>query len=147
MAGRPAHAPTDYQRGMVEAMAAYGATQSDMAAIIGVDVKTLRKAYSTELQLGLVKANNAVAGRLYRKAVDQDNLAAQIFWLKARAGWSEKSVVEHTGKDGQPIRVTQTQARDVLEHMTDEEREIVRKFLQALHAAKEVQQVEADEAA
>lgn len=141
------HNPTDYQRGMVEAMTAYGATQSDMAAIIGIDVKTLRAKYSSELQLGLVKANNAVAGKLYNKAVKQDNLAAQIFWLKARAGWSERSIVEHTGKDGQPIRVTQTQARDVLQSMDEGERETVRKFLAAMYAAKEVKQVETDEQA
>ena len=27
-----------------------------------------------------------------------------IFWLKTRAGWKEKQVVEHSGIDGEPIK-------------------------------------------
>jgi len=33
-------------------------------------------------------------------------VSACIFWMKARCGWSEKTGVELTGKDGAPLQPT-----------------------------------------
>ena len=36
----------------------------------------------------------------------REAVAAAIFWMKARAGWREKSEVELTGKDGRDFSPT-----------------------------------------
>ena len=80
--------PTPEQRKQVEAMAAYAIPEIDIARVIGIDAKTLRKHFRDELDLGHVKANAQVAGFLFT-AAKSGNVTAQIFWLKVRAGWSE----------------------------------------------------------
>jgi hypothetical protein len=94
--GRPKYQPDAKARAQVEAMAAYGAPQEDIARVVGVDAKTLRKHFREELDTGHVKANARVAESLFRKAcADGPNaVTAAIFWLKTRAGWKETSVVE-----------------------------------------------------
>lgn len=86
---RRAHAPDPAQRRQVEAMAAYGIPEEDMARVVGIDPKTLRKHYREELDLGAVKANAQVAGFLFNSARN-GNVTAQIFWLKTRARWKEQ---------------------------------------------------------
>ena len=49
-------------------MAAYGIPEADIATVIGIDPKTLRKHYRKELDTGHIKANTKVAENLYRKA-------------------------------------------------------------------------------
>ena len=63
MAGRKAHTPSAEQRKSVEAMSAYGIPQEDIASVIGLDSKTLRKYYSEELAVAKAKANAKVAER------------------------------------------------------------------------------------
>lgn len=109
--GRPAHVPTQKNRGLVEAYAACGTPEEDIARLLGIDPKTLRKHYRSELDIAHVKANAKVAGALYNTAIDPKagikHVTAAIFWLKTRAGWKETSVVESTGKDGAPIETNQ----------------------------------------
>ena len=86
--GRRRHTPDPSQRRQVEAMAAYGIPEADIARVVGIDPKTLRKHYRDELDLGEVKANAQVAGFLFNSAKN-GNVSAQIFWLKTRARWKE----------------------------------------------------------
>src|SRR4029453_19519916 len=86
--GRRAHKPDFAQRRQVEAMAAYGIPEINIAAVLGVDPKTLRKHYRDELDLGETKANAQIAGFLFN-AARNGNVTAQIFWLKTRARWKE----------------------------------------------------------
>ena len=86
--GRRAHKPDPGLRRQVEAMAAYGIPETDIARVVGVDPKTLRKHYRDELDLGETKANAQVAGYLFA-AAKNGNVTAQIFWLKTRARWKE----------------------------------------------------------
>lgn len=89
----PAHKPTDATRGQVEALAGFvGLPQADIAQFLEIDLKTLRKHYRRELDQATVKANLAVAKALFTKATKGNDTAAMIFWLKARAKWSEKVV-------------------------------------------------------
>ncbi len=90
--GRPAHAPEPFHRRQVEAMAGYGIPEIDIARVLGIDPKTLRKHYREELDTGHVIANAKVAESLFRKATGEgpQSVAAAIFWMKARAGWREK---------------------------------------------------------
>ena len=103
--GRTAHAPDPANRRQAEAMAAYGVPESDIACVIGIDPKTLRKHYRQELDQGHTKANAKVAESLFRKALGDgpQSVTAAIFWLKTRARWKEVSVHEHGGVPGQPI--------------------------------------------
>ena len=102
---RPAHQPDDVQRRQVEALAGYGVPEAEIAALVGVDAKTLRKHYRHELDHGHTKANAKVAENLYHMALGQgrEAVTAAIFWLKARARWKEVSVHEHGGPDGKPF--------------------------------------------
>jgi len=86
-------------------MAGYGVPEADIAGVLGVDPKTLRKHYRSELDHGHVKANAKVAENLYRKATGdgREAVIAAIFWLKTRAGWKETMVQEHTTKDEQLV--------------------------------------------
>lgn len=86
------HVPNDRTRGQVEALAGYlGLPQAEVAACLGITEKTLRKHYRAELAHATVRANATVAEALFAKAIGGDT-AAMIFWLKARAKWSEKAV-------------------------------------------------------
>lgn len=97
---RPAHKPDPVIRRQVEAMAGYGVPEADIAGVIGIDPKTLRKHYPDELKHGHVKANARVAENLFRRATGEGREAviAAIFWLKTRAGWKETTVQELTGR-------------------------------------------------
>jgi hypothetical protein len=109
--GRRAHKPDLSQRRQVEAMAAYGIPESDIARVVGVDPKTLRKHYREELDLGETKANAQVAGYLF-SAAKNGNVTAQIFWLKTRAKWRETPMeLKHSGSI----------ARKDLSELSDEE--------------------------
>lgn len=94
--GKPAHVPTDITRAKVEAMSACGTPQTSIAAIIGIDDKTLRKYYRHELDYALDKANAAIGGKLYQRAMSGD-LKAQQFWLRTRAKWSTQHDVNLSG--------------------------------------------------
>ena len=98
--GRRRHQPDPSQRRQVEAMAAYGIPAVDIAQVVGVDPKTLRKCYRQELDLGETKANAQVAGFLFN-AAKNGNVTAQIFWLKTRARWKEAPAeLKHSGSVG-----------------------------------------------
>ena len=96
MAGRKAHTPSAEQRKTVEAMSAYGIPQEDIASVIGLDSKTLRKYYSEELAVAKAKANAKVAENLFRKATGDgpQSVSAAIFWLKTRGQWRETNYHE-----------------------------------------------------
>ena len=100
MTGRKPFAPTDEQRRMVRALSGFGVPHDDIALIVKCSPPTLRKRFRDELDLGSAEANAKVAQTLFQQATTPGNIAATIFWLKARAGWREKQVVEVTGKDG-----------------------------------------------
>jgi hypothetical protein len=98
--GRRAHKPDLAQRRQVEAMSAYGIPEINIAGVLGVDPKTLRKHYRDELDLGETKANAQVAGYLFN-AAKNGNVTAQIFWLKTRAKWREAPVeLQQSGSIG-----------------------------------------------
>jgi hypothetical protein len=118
---RPSHRPDPALRRQVEAMAGYGVPELDIAGVIGIDPKTLRKHYRAELDHGHVKANVRVAENLYRKATGEgrEAVVAAIFWLKTRAGWKETAVHEVTGRHGGPIQTEVSDARQRLAAMVE----------------------------
>lgn len=110
---RPSHAPDPSQRRQVEAMAGYGVPETDIARVLGIDPKTLRKHYRDALDTGHVVANAKVAESLFRKATGEgrQSVTAAIFWLKTRAGWKETSRHEIQGD----LVSTHVEARSVAE--------------------------------
>ncbi len=104
---RPPHKPDAANRRQVEAMAGYGVPEIDIARVLRIDPKTLRKHYRDELDGGHVKANAKVAENLFRKATGDgpQSVTAAIFWMKTRARWKETTVSEVTHDVGDPIKV------------------------------------------
>ena len=96
--GRRAHTPEAAGRQQVEAMAAYGIPEADIARVMEIDPKTLRRHYRSELDTGHIKANSRMAENLYKKAMGDGPQAvtATIFWLKTRARWKEATINEIT---------------------------------------------------
>ena len=113
---RPHHEPDTIQRRQVEAMAGFGVPETEIAAMVGINPKTLRKYYRQELDLGHTKANVKVAENLFRKATGEgrEAVTAAIFWLKARARWKEVSIHEHGGVAGQPLEQIQRIERIII---------------------------------
>lgn len=90
---RPSFQPTAEQRRMVKSLAAFGNKQDQIASLLKLSARTLRKHFREELDHGATDANSQIANALYKKAKDGDT-TAQIFWLKCRAGWRERNGFE-----------------------------------------------------
>jgi hypothetical protein len=102
---RPRHEPDAFSRRQVETLAGSGIPEAEIAGLVGIDPKTLRRHYRQELDHGHTKANAKVSENLFRKATGEgpQSVTAAIFWLKTRARWKEVAVLEHGGVPGQPI--------------------------------------------
>ena len=116
--GSPSHKPDPVTRRQVEAMAAYGIPEADIAQVMEIDPKTLRRHYRPELDTGHIKANSRMAENLYRKAMGDGSQAvtATIFWLKTRARWKETTVSE--------VSITRDPLADLFRHIAEHGRRI-----------------------
>lgn len=103
------HHPSEKTKSEVSALSSFGIPQSEIAAYIGVDAKTLRKHYREELDISHTKANAQVGRFLFQNASGQtlnsgashsDCVRAAMFWAKTRMGWRETQDVNHTSTDG-----------------------------------------------
>ena len=81
------HVPTEKTRAEVAALNSFGNTQEEICLYLGICIDTLYKYYRKELDTAVIKANAMVARGLFNKATQQDDLSAQIFWLKTRGRW------------------------------------------------------------
>jgi hypothetical protein len=95
--GRPVHVPTDDTRRRVLQAAALGVRHDGICRLIGVALPTLQKYYGDELARAGDVLVEEIAGAMYSKALGGD-IGAQKYILGCRAGWSEKQIVEHTGR-------------------------------------------------
>jgi hypothetical protein len=83
------YVPTEQQQREVLLLAGYGIRQDEIATLLDIAPKTLRKAFRRQLDIGAIEANARVAQALYTNAVKNMNVAAQIWWTKCRMGWRE----------------------------------------------------------
>ena len=113
------HEPTAETRQTVQIHATVGTQQTVIADILDIDVKTLRKYYRPELVTSCAKANAVIGGHLFNKAKGGDT-AAQIFWMKTRAGWKEQHGVEMYGPDKGPIQTMDVTPSDKVKARLDE---------------------------
>jgi hypothetical protein len=96
---KPPHEPTEATRQTVQLHTMVGTTQADIARVLDIDEKTLRKYYRDELDLAKSKANATIGGALFNKAKNGDT-AAMIFWMKTQAKWAERHELDHSSTDG-----------------------------------------------
>jgi hypothetical protein len=96
------HKVTDESRRMVESTSGLGLPHEQIAILVGIDDKTLRKYYRTELDTGKAKANGQIAKTLFSKAVGGDTTSL-IWWTKTQMRWSETIKQEVTGADGEAL--------------------------------------------
>ena len=96
------HIVTDEHKKLVESTSGLGLPHEQIAILVGIDDKTLRKYYRTELDLGKAKANGQIAKTLFSKAIAGDTTSL-IWWTKAQMRWSETVKQELTGEDGSPL--------------------------------------------
>lgn len=113
---RPRHEPDAFSRRQVETLAGCGIPEAEIAGLVYIDPKTLRRHYRQELDHGHTKVNAKVAESLFRKATGEgsQSVTAAIFWLKTRAHWKEISVLEHGGVAGRPIEQVQRIERIII---------------------------------
>ena len=104
---RSPHQPTEKQRQMVQIAKAAGLTDDQVSGLIGIDLKTLRKHYRSELDNANSRAIAAVAANLYKRATSdaKEAVPAAIFWLKTRGGWRERDEEERTDQQIQSIKI------------------------------------------
>jgi hypothetical protein len=99
------HIPTDEQRRLVESTSGLGLPHEQIAMLVDIDDKTLRKHYRRELDMGKAKANSQIAKTLYQKATAGDTTSL-IWWTKAQMRWAETVKQEVSGVDGGEIKVS-----------------------------------------
>ena len=126
--GRPPFEPTDEQRKNVEAMTGFGIPQEEIAALIEnpqtgkpITKNTLCRHFRQELDTGKAKMISVVANCLYKTATERkghEHVTACIFILKTQGGWTEKTVIKHTGEDDGPIRVEHRFADEFVSRIT-----------------------------
>ena len=87
---RPSFNPSAEQRRSVKAMAGLGMRHQDIAVVLELAEKTLRKHFRQELSRGAIEANAKVLQTLYAMATSGENTAATIFYAKTRCGLRER---------------------------------------------------------
>jgi hypothetical protein len=88
---RPSFSPSAEQRRSVKAMAGLGMRHQDIAVVLEIAEKTLRKHFRVELARGAIEANAKVLQTLYAMATSGENTAATIFYAKTRCGLRERA--------------------------------------------------------
>lgn len=87
---RKKYEPCEKDSKLVKAMVAYGIPYERIASVLGCSLTTLYKFYQKEIDTGAAEMVTQVANKLFDSAINKNNVAAQIFILKARGGWKER---------------------------------------------------------
>lgn len=75
-------------RELVTALAGFGATPAEIGRLLKVPERVVLRDFEDEIDNAGVRVNAQVAGFLYT-AAKNGNVSAQMFWLRARAGWDD----------------------------------------------------------
>jgi hypothetical protein len=102
--GRPCANVDEEKRKTVEQLSSWGIRQRQIASLIGIDPKTLRKHYRQQLNTGAAVADREVLHSLFDMATSRKNSAATIFWAKTRAGFTPKKRPNPAVKTPAPVR-------------------------------------------
>jgi hypothetical protein len=113
--GPRAWVPSKEERLLVEHYVSIGMTQDHIALVMQKSVDSLQRHCRHELDTGTLKANAVVGASLFERASIRGDTTAQIFWMKTRAGWKERAVVELTGEDGGAIITSEMTPKEAAE--------------------------------
>lgn len=80
----------DELRSRVAMMVVSGASLQNIARVLCINPQTLRKYFADEIDCIPTVQNSMVADTCFEMATSGKNIAATIFWLKARAGWRDQ---------------------------------------------------------
>lgn len=101
----------------VEALAAQGLTHEQIALSLGVSETTLYKnkaelpEVAEAIKRGQAKGISAVTNALFESAKG-GNLGAQVFYLKNRAGWADKTETDVTVRAPNEIKLVGVTSED-----------------------------------
>ncbi|HEX4773712.1 MAG TPA: hypothetical protein VH351_22965 [Bryobacteraceae bacterium] len=93
---RPEFQVTEKAKKMVTDMAGFGFRHDDIATMLEITPKTLRKHFRSELDRGAIEANQKVMKSLFGMATSGKNTSASIFWAKTRCGMRERGPERET---------------------------------------------------
>ena len=82
--------PNEQNREQVRTLASLAVRHDDIATVLRISTKTLRKHFRVELDCSAIEANARVGEALLQMAASGKNAAASIFWAKVRSGWNER---------------------------------------------------------
>lgn len=105
--------PTQDQRDLVETLSGYGIPQADIARLARVSLQALHTHFREELDIGMARANAAVAQNMFTMATGNGPHAGRmaIFWAKARMGWREVPQEINVNVNDQTERTAEERAR------------------------------------
>lgn len=81
------HQVTKENSTLVSELKSFGITNEHISRRLGITPDTLIKHYPYELETAQETANAKIASKLFKKAYEDEDLTAIIFWLKTRARW------------------------------------------------------------
>ena len=87
--GRPGYQSCDADLKRAQKLASLGLSKLDAARVMGISYSSFVTHCGAAYEEGVPKAVANVADALYKNAME-GNVTAQIFFLKARAGWIDK---------------------------------------------------------
>lgn len=105
--GAPGHKVTEETQKMVENASGIGLPHEQIATLIGITDKTLRKRYRRQLDSGKAKANMQIGSTLYTEA-KKGNPTLLIWWTKTQMGWKSQESVQLSTPPGQPLEHSHT---------------------------------------
>jgi predicted ArsR family transcriptional regulator len=105
---RPSFRPTSEQQRIVKSMAALGTRHEDIATILEITPKTLRKHFRQELTRGAIEANAKVGQTLFAMATSGRNTAATIYWERTRGTRRGRDRETDTGPMAPPQIIIRT---------------------------------------
>jgi len=135
-----AHKPTAETRDVVRGLIRGGTPREEIAKVIGVSLPTLRKHYREILNLGQGYAVARVINSLFQAATTPGpgQVAAAIFWLKARLGWRDRDPVQthvHANAESAAGQTLLAGLKEAKDYVPDEEDRAWERQLDSLHGS------------
>ncbi len=101
----PGFQGSEFQAKQIGEMLALGLGAPQISKILKISEKVLQFYYAHEFETAEALVNAKVAKVALDFALNGRNPEMTAFWLKTRAGWSEKQKIELTGENGGPVEV------------------------------------------
>lgn len=115
----PGFEGSEFQAKQIAEMLALGLDAPKISKILKISINLLQFYYAHEFDTAEALVNAKVAKVALDMALSGRNPEMTQFWLKTRAGWSEKQRLEITGADGGPLEmvtVRESLMKTILSH-------------------------------